>query len=120
MNDTTERPPMTPEEEATGNAITASIDVLVDMCVDMGCAIAGDDETDDAAANALVIAEGVLARILSAYCRAKQSDEMPLEERDRQADDLLQVSAKHIRDIFAHFWAVIRAEPDPPADAPQP
>lgn len=113
MNDTTEQPPMTPADQALGEKITAAIDTVVDLVVEFGFASADDDDEDDASANALVIAEGTLARILSAYCRAHQTEDITLEERDARAEELLNVSAKHIRSIFAHYWAVIRDAPDP-------
>lgn len=110
MTESDERRP-TADEEAMGRAVTGSIDIITDLIIKMGIASAGD--VDDAISSAVVIAEGTLARLLSAFCRAHQTDDIPLEMRDARAAEMLDISVKHVRDVFTHYWAMIRALPDP-------
>jgi hypothetical protein len=99
MNDTDDEP-LTDEERRDAEAMIGSTDLVTQLVVRL---------TGSEAVDALVVAEGVLARLISAYAQAQQRHD------PAGLDKLLVISARHVRELADQYW--VRLE-DCPDDAP--
>lgn len=113
FTDFTDRLAMSAEELAEADQATNAIDFLTQTTVEISLAIA---DGDAAPATALVIAEGVLARLISALAKVDGSG----DALDREAlDRVLEISATHVRNLVDHYWQhlqQVQAERDAASD----
>lgn len=91
------------EEMAEAASITEAIDALTDAMIDAGQQI---EERDGGPMTSLLIAEGVLARIIAAFAKAYGGGQQ------EGLDDLLAISARHVREMSQSYWDRLPEEPE--------
>jgi hypothetical protein len=104
MNDIDDRP-LTAEETLIAGEVIDNINVMTELVVRLTGA------GEDGAVDALVVAEGVLARLIGAYAQAQR-------RHDRAAlEQLLVISDRHIRELAGQYWQHLEDRPDVAPDA---
>lgn len=87
----------TPEELNQTDNINIGINVLTDVVIELAGSFSDGSERDGPM-NALLIAEGVLGRIIACFAQTYGGGEQ------EGLDDLLQISARHVRALAQINW----------------